>query len=94
MCGLLLAAKPVIALPPFLSYNRTEEEVTALVSPKDGFPDSATAAPPSPLLLMAEEGRDFIRPFDLVVELHILGGNIILISMLSTKICHEHGRSL
>ena len=46
MCGLLSAAVPVIALSSFLSYNRAEpeEEVTALVSPKDGFPDSATAA--------------------------------------------------
>ena len=45
MCGLLLAAKPVIALPfsPTIGRTETKEEVTALVSPKDGFPDSAAA---------------------------------------------------
>ena len=47
-----LAAEPVIAIPPLspsptIGVGRTEteeEEVTALVSAKDGFVDSATTA--------------------------------------------------
>ena len=44
-----MAAEPVIASPflpssPTIGQRETEEEVTALVSPKDGFPDSAATA--------------------------------------------------
>ena len=49
VCGELFSAEPVIASPslpssPTIGQKETEKEVTALVSPKDGFPDSAAAA--------------------------------------------------